>query len=131
MLYEVGVISRFADGSFKPGAQITRKHVAAILSRIDVELVPAREAATFSDVSMQNPYYDAIQTLYMTGTIDGANGNFHPDGLRIRVQLAKIFANVFDLQLVEGKEKPFTDVKASDWYAPYVAILASNAKTPF
>lgn len=128
-VYEAGFISGYADGSFRPNEKISRKHVAAILSRLDVELTPVRASTAFSDVSTKNPYYESIQMLYRAGIIDGANGKFNPDGLLTRAQLAKMFVNVFELQLVTGKDKSFLDVRATAWYAPYVTILASHSIT--
>ncbi|MHC0037887.1 S-layer homology domain-containing protein [Pseudoneobacillus sp. C159] len=49
----------------------------------------------------------------------------NPDGKITRAQFTKMIVNALDLQQ-NGVSETFTDVKESDWYAPYVAIANSH-----
>jgi hypothetical protein len=49
----------------------------------------------------------------------------NPDGKITRAQFTKMLVNALDLQL-NGSAQTFSDVKDSDWYAPFVAIANSH-----
>ncbi|KGR91416.1 hypothetical protein CD30_06255 [Ureibacillus massiliensis 4400831 = CIP 108448 = CCUG 49529] len=122
---EKGVISGYADNTFRPNFSIARMHVATILQNAGVKLTPIRPGTTFKDVPTTHPYYDSIQALYRAGIVDGSNGYFNPEQPLTRSQLAVILVNAFDLTLKSGSST-FSDVKPTDWYYESVKILASN-----
>ena len=62
----------------------------------------------------------AIQRWSNYGVISGYDANtFRPNASITRGQMAKILSNA--LNLSESAGNPFSDVKASDWYAPFVS----------
>lgn len=127
-VYEKGYINGYPSGYFKPNDLVTRKHMAAIIAKMPVDFKAIRPMSEFKDVTAKHAYYTAIQTLYTAGVLDGSNGYFNPEGTLRRAQMAKILVNVFQLQQ-NGPAQSFKDVKPTNWYAPYVEILASNGIT--
>ena len=60
----------------------------------------------------------AIDRWSEYGVIEGSNGKFDPDGTLTRAQMATILSRL--LALPEAKSAGFSDVKETDWYAPYI-----------
>nr|AAF68436.1 surface layer protein [Cytobacillus firmus] len=128
-LVEKGAIQGYPDGTFKPNNSITRAEIAVVLANtlgLDVDSEVTTDK--FSDVPAThwaNPYIAAIvdQT---EGVIDGyENGTFRPSNTITRQEMAKMVVEAYDLELVEGKDLPFTDVSGL-WSTDYINILASN-----
>ena len=63
-MYNLGYISGYPDGTFKPNDKISRKHVAALLARV-LPLEPVREAKQFKDVPKTHLYYENIQRVHL------------------------------------------------------------------
>jgi hypothetical protein len=90
-----GIVSGYADGSFRPNTNVTRGQ----LSKIDVVaanqvyhwtiLNPA--TPTFSDVPPGSAFYEYVETAVCHGIISGyADVTFRPGNNAIRAQIAKI-----------------------------------------
>lgn len=83
-----------SNGFFRPDEPITRAECAAAL----VQLLPyddAVEAASFSDVSEDDPACEAIARAGACGLLTGdEGGNFHPDQALARWELAAAFNRV-------------------------------------
>lgn len=60
----------------------------------------------------------AIDRWSESGVIVGSNGKFDPNGTLTRAQMATILSRL--LALPEAKSAGFSDVKGTDWYAPYI-----------
>lgn len=103
-----GIIQGYLDGTFHPNEQISRQHVALLLTRaFDFEVV--REIEHFADVPTSHVYYEPIRILQQAGIVDGVGqGAFNPSGSLTRVQLAKILVNAFNIEV--GGESTFKDV---------------------
>ncbi|OLS38950.1 hypothetical protein BTR22_04715 [Alkalihalophilus pseudofirmus] len=128
-LVEKEAILGYPDGTFKPNNSITRAEIAVVLAKtLDLDVDPEVTTDKFSDVPAThwaNPYIAAIvdQT---EGVIDGyENGTFRPTNTVTRQEMAKMVVEAYDLELVEGKDLPFTDVDGL-WSTDYINILASN-----
>lgn len=50
----------------------------------------------------------------------GHNGYFYPDKLLTRAEFAQILVNLFELDTPKVETTSFSDVKATDWFAPAV-----------
>ena len=73
---ELGIITGYQDGSFKPNATITRGEFAALLSRA-FSLSPTGNTQAFKDVQHGKWYTDAVNALYSNGITSGRpNGTF-------------------------------------------------------
>lgn len=92
-----GIIKGYQDGTFKPDQRITRQHAAALISRA-VTLPKTVKAKTFKDVSSKHTYAKEIQALQTAGIIQpDAKGNFYPEKLLTRGEMAKILAVAFSM----------------------------------
>lgn len=69
-LADMGIISGFPDGSFKPDATLTRAQHAAMLMKA-FELTPIREATGFSDVATDFWGKEAIEKANRAGFLSG------------------------------------------------------------
>lgn len=116
-----GIITGYPDGSFRPNEFIQRQHVALLFYRA-FEFEPTRNALTFSDVTANHPYYEAITTLQQAGIVDGSEGQFNPNALMTRAQLAKVV--MLALKIESGGTSTFQDVPPTHWSYAYIAALA-------
>jgi uncharacterized repeat protein (TIGR02543 family) len=116
-----GIIMGYPDGSFHPNESIERQHMAQIFMRA-FKLEPTREVASFSDVSPNNPYYEAITLLQQAGIVEGSNGIFNPNASLTRAQMAKIVALALGIE--PGETGTFQDVPPTHWGYAYIASLA-------
>lgn len=121
---QLGYISGYPDGTFKPADKISRKHVAALLSRV-LPLEPVREAKEFKDVPKTHLYYENIQRVQRAGIMTGdQNGNFNPDAFLTRAQIAKIIDLAFDLDVKSNND--FVDISPTYWANEHVMAVYSN-----
>jgi len=89
--YQHGIISGYADGTFRPYNNVTRGQLCKIvvLARSWQLLCP--QSGHFSDVPPDSPFYCYIETAYDHGIISGyADGTFRPGNNSIRGQISKI-----------------------------------------
>ena len=65
-LAEKGILSGYADGTFRPNAQITRAELAAILSQF-IYGDSASDKIGYSDVTDQDWFYEPVMKLSASG----------------------------------------------------------------
>jgi hypothetical protein len=131
-----GIISGYADGTFRPNVQVTRGQLAKIVSNA-AGFSEAVSGQTFEDVPSSNTFYVWIERLttrgYMTGYLCGAPGEpcvsgkpyFRPFANATRGQTAKIVANAAGFnELVTGQT--FEDVASTHTFYPFIQRLASR-----
>ena len=113
----------YADGTVRPNGKITRAEVATIFFRLLDDDTRAKYWSSkndFSDVSVDKWYNNAVSTLCNMGVIGGyADGTFRPDAPISRAEFAKIAVS-FTQNTGSATYNYFTDVKTTDWFAPYV-----------
>ena len=113
----------YADGTVRPNGKITRAEVATIFFRLlddDTRAKYWSSENNFSDVSADKWYNNAVSTLCNMGVIGGyADGTFRPDAPISRAEFAKIAVS-FTQNNGSAVYNYFTDVKTTDWFAPYV-----------
>ena len=113
----------YADGTVRPNGKITRAEVATIFFRLLDDDTRAKYWSSkndFSDVSADKWYNNAVSTLSRMGVIGGyADGTFRPDAPISRAEFAKIAVS-FTQNTGSATYNYFTDVKTTDWFAPYV-----------
>ena len=83
---EIGILTGYTDGTFRPDKNVTRAEFAVMLSRA-LELNPVY-AGTFLDVSDNSWYCGYVNAAAKIGLINGYNGNFSPDILITREDMA-------------------------------------------
>lgn len=113
----------YSDGTVRPNGKITRAEVATIFFRLLDDDTRAKYWSSkndFSDVSADKWYNNAVSTLSNMGVIGGyADGTFRPDAPISRAEFAKIAVS-FTQNTGSATYNYFTDVKPTDWFAPYV-----------
>ena len=113
----------YSDGTVRPNGKITRAEVATIFFRLlddDTRAKYWSSENNFSDVSADKWYNNAVSTLSRMGVIGGyADGTFRPDASISRAEFAKIAVS-FTQNNGSAVYNYFTDVKTTDWFAPYV-----------
>ncbi len=113
----------YSDGTVRPNGKITRAEVATIFFRLLDDDTRAKYWSSkneFSDVPADKWYNNAVSTLCNMGVIGGyADGTFRPNAPISRAEFAKIAVS-FTQNNGSATYNYFTDVKTSDWFAPYV-----------
>ena len=91
----------YADGTFKPGQDITRAEFASMLHRaVDPEFT-APTTPDFPDVAASNPHYEAIAWLAAEGLSTGyRDGTFKPEQQISRGEIA-VLLHRYELMLDE------------------------------
>ena len=108
-LSEQGIITGFADGTFKPNAKITRGQIAKILTR--VLNLQSSNNVQFSDVAKTHDFYDYASAVVNAGLMQKENGKFNAKRTVTRNEYALILMKAFKLQET-SEELPFLDVQA-------------------
>ena len=84
----------------------------------------------FKDVKKSHWFYDAVKTTVEKGIFTGmTEDTFQPNGKMTRAMFMTTLAKMVNAEVGEYKGLPFTDVKASHWYAPYVQWAYDNQIT--
>ena len=113
----------YSDGTVRPEGKITRAEVATIFFRLLSDDTRAKYWSSendFSDVPADKWYNNAVSTLCHMGVLGGyADGTFRPDAPISRAEFAKIAVS-FTQNTGAAAYNYFTDVKTTDWFAPYV-----------
>ena len=122
-----GIVKGFEDGTFKPSQSVTRGQMAKVLAmtlELDIENV---KNPGFKDVPMTHQYYGPIAALVEAGIVDGYDDKtFKPGNPITRAHMAKMLQLGFGLQEEKFGNSPFTDVKATHWYADHVQALITH-----
>lgn len=95
--YEMGLVSGYDDGLFRPNEAITRAEaVKIIVEAFDLNLHNYKEDR-FRDVDSSDWYSDYIETAYDHDLVDGySSGYFRPNQSITRGEVAKIVALAMD-----------------------------------
>jgi hypothetical protein len=99
-----GIAAGFPDGTFRPGATVTRQAMAAFLFRIsgDVGYV-APERSAFSDVGLGHPFFAPIHWAAERGLTDGyADGTWRPAAPVSRQAVAAFLQRLARLPGLDG-----------------------------
>jgi len=111
---ELGIVSGFRDGTFRPAADVTRAQFVTMLWRVAGS--PQVESRGFKDVAENSPYRSAIEWASSEGIAAGYTATeFRPNQTITRAQMAtfmyRYLKNVaeFDFGAVPQTEKTFAD----------------------
>ncbi|GGG67462.1 DUF4430 domain-containing protein [Paenibacillus radicis (ex Gao et al. 2016)] len=63
---------------------------------------------------------DLILEATLKGFVQGFNGKLNPQDEITRAEFAKLIVEVFNIKAIDEKANPFTDVKATNWFYPFV-----------
>lgn len=119
----------YSDGTVRPNGRITRAEVATIFFRLLTDDARQRNWSSennFSDVSADKWYNNAVSTLCHMGVLGGySDGTFRPNAPITRAEFAKIAVS-FSRANGSAVYSYFTDVKTTDWFAPYVTTAKDS-----
>jgi uncharacterized delta-60 repeat protein len=96
--YRHGVLSGYADHTFRPAANVTRGQMSKMIVNA-MGWAPVTPAAPhFRDVNAANPFYSQIETIYAHGLVSGYNCGagcleFRWGNDNTRGQLTKVLSN--------------------------------------
>ena len=120
----VAYIIGYDDGTVKPTNNITRAEVATIFFRLLTDDSRAEfwsQTNSYSDVSSNNWFNNAVSTLSNAGIISGyPDGTFKPNAPITRAEFAAIATRFSDASYT-GR-CTFTDVPADHWAANAIAL---------
>jgi hypothetical protein len=89
--YNHEIVSGYADGTFRPGANVTRGQVSKMIVRAQGWAIQTAGGPHFGDVPPGSPFYAAIETAYAHGLLSGyADGSFRSGNPATRGQISKI-----------------------------------------
>ncbi|MCD9025287.1 S-layer homology domain-containing protein [Cohnella silvisoli] len=107
-----GIVTGYADGTFKPGKTVTRAEFAVMLVNA---LKPKEEGAdlAFADAAKIASWAQrAVKQAIQAGIIKGyKDGSFRPDAQITRAEMAAMIANALDLTIQSNTETGFADDK--------------------
>lgn len=111
-------------------AKLLKVTVAASLAiGVSVATAPINSQAkekSFSDVSVDQHFYESVTSLSSRGIINGyEDGSFKPGKNISRAHAAKIISLALDLDTVNVKNPGFTDVPKSHPYYGHIAALVN------
>lgn len=110
-LTQVGVISGYPDGTFKPDNKVTRAEFAAIASRF---IVNKKTSSNFSDVSNNYWASESIEYVKAEGWINGyPDGSFRPENNITRAEVV----NIVNLMLDRYADKVYVDTHLNSLYS--------------
>ena len=133
-LFELGVVTGYPDGSFRPDAQVTRAEMAALLVRasgLGIDEVDSA-ATTFVDVPAGAWFAPFIEVLRTAGTTAGcAVDRYCPEAAVTREQMALFLTRAFQLALpvVPVRTSPLNGLPASGLaiHRRVIAVKIDNA----
>ena len=126
-MVEAGVITGYADGTFRPAGQMTRGQLASLLTRaLDLDMTTCSGACMQLSDADGSVHAPAIRALVDSGIASGyADGTYRPEQHVTRGQLAGMLARALDVS-VEGVEHPFLDVRGTTHEAEVAALHAAG-----
>jgi len=122
-----GIVSGYAEGTFRPEAATTRGQVAkmVVLSAGFPLLTPP--TAHFSDVPPGSPFYTYIETAYAHQVISGyADGTFRPSANVTRAQLTKLIVVARGISLLTPATPTYNDVPVGYWAYSYIETATAH-----
>jgi hypothetical protein len=116
-----GVISGYADGTFRPYNNTTRGQMVKIVTLAFGVPTYRPATPTFSDVPASDPFYSYVETAAHANIVSGyADGTFRPVANVTRGQLSKITVVAAGWSLQNPARPSFTDVAPGSAFYPFV-----------
>ncbi len=109
--YHARYIAGYEDNTFRPGNNVTRAEVAAMMYRVlGIDKVESLNR-NYSDVKSTHWAYKCINSVTNAGLFMGyRDGSFHPDSYITRAEFATVLANYLKLKNVEHDKINFSDI---------------------
>lgn len=121
VLYCLGAISGYADGSFRPFNNTTRGQLSKIIVLAEGWQLQNPPNPTFNDVAPGSTFYQYVETAVAHSIISGyADGSFRPNNNVTRGQLSKIIVLAEGWPLENPQTPTFNDVAYGSAFYQYV-----------
>lgn len=121
---DYGVATGYEEGIFKPSQEVKRSELATFIVRV-FGLESTKNAMKFTDVAASAWYAQDVAKVSAAGIMQGASGQFNPNGFATREEVAVTLVNAF--HLTGSGEMNFKDQgQIAAWAKEAVATLASN-----
>lgn len=132
-LYNIGIVSGYEDGTFKPDEPVSRAEFARMAAEFNE--LERNDKAIFSDVSTGHWAYQYINAAYDAGWISGyEDGTYKPDQDITRAETVSMINKVINREITAQKLKelgiksPYTDLVESYWaYADLIEATVKHA----
>ena len=126
-LADLGIITGYPDGTFRPDSTITRAEFATMASRFDN--LEDTSGNIFSDVPSTHWAAKYINSAYAKGWVNGyPDGTFNPDGTISRAEVVTIVNSMLNRAIddtaLAGLGNPYNDINSSHW--AYAGILEAS-----
>jgi hypothetical protein len=123
-----GIVSGYADGTFRPGATATRAQLAKMIVVARGWAVVTPPTPSFSDVPPSNPFYGYVETAKAHNVISGyADGTFRPNNTVTRGQISKMIVTAFGWAINTSGGPHFTDVPTSNPFYGFIETAFNRA----
>jgi hypothetical protein len=130
---EKGIVSGYADGTFKPEAKINRAEFTKIVVGAALSYnssqdpsgydIYSNQGLSFSDMGPKAWYIPYLRKAVENNVISGyPDGTFKPAQTINLVEASKILANAFKIETIQPQ--------GSEWYSQYIETLASENTIP-
>ncbi len=125
---DAGVMTGYADGTFRPESPINRAEALTILFRTkNMDIGDTEYVRNFSDVPRDAWFADAVNTAVAEGWINGyEDGSFRPENPINNAEWATLLQRAFSIESDEDNVPSFSDVPARIWFGDPVAAMYAN-----
>jgi hypothetical protein len=124
-----GIVGGYSDGTFRPGANVTRGQLAKFVSNAAgfTDNIPLMQQ-TFADVPPADPFWLFIERAYAHGVIAGySDGTFRPTANVTRGQVSKFVANAAQFaDAIPADRQSFADVPPADPFWLFVERVKAH-----
>ena len=126
-MYCHGVISGYADNTFRPYNNTTRGQLSKIVVLAEGWTLQNPPTGHFTDVAPGSAFYVYIETAYSHQIISGyADGTFRPNNNVTRGQLTKIIVLAQNWAITPPSQPTFRDVPTTDPFYGYIETAYSH-----
>ena len=119
-----------AKGSMINMFSLSQGTMSADQAKAAYESVTSTGKMAFTDVKSSDWFYPTVGYAYDTGLMNGtSDSTFAPATQTSRAMIVQLLYNMEGRPEVDASDNPFTDVPASEWYAPAVLWAYQNGVT--
>ena len=125
---EAGIMTGYADGSFRSDGIINRAEALTILFRTKaIDIGNTEYVRNFSDIPRDAWFADAVNTAVGEGWITGyEDGTFRPGNSINNAEWAILLQRAFHLEAEEDNAPSFADVPHRIWFGDPVNAMYAN-----
>ncbi len=123
----IGIVSGYADGTFRPQRGTTRAQLAKMIVLSEGWDLVSPQSPSFGDVGPDHAFFTFVETARARGIVSGyVNGNFRPDALVTRAQVAKMLVGARRWSLRIISPVSLCDVPSTYWASSYIQIAIAH-----